>query len=146
MTGPGMLPSLAIWKPARSAQVLTSRVLACYREPVISGRGFRARAMRMASATSSAARRLRFMASSANTARESSPARISRESCRPPTSRPADQGGEHRLGNGLLLRSDVHTLFDLFDRGYLGVDLSRRLVVSPRLRADFSNGEDPPGA
>src|SRR5436309_7385599 len=35
--------------------------------------------------------------------------------------RPLPQGGEHRLDNGLLLRSDVHTLFD---RGYLGVDTS----------------------
>jgi putative restriction endonuclease len=52
--------------------------------------------------------------------------------------RPVDHGGEHRLDNGLLLRSDVHTLFD---RGYLGVDPSHRLIVSPRLRADFSNGD-----
>jgi putative restriction endonuclease len=47
-------------------------------------------------------------------------------------------GGEHRLDNGLLLRSDIHTLFD---RGYLGVDPKFRLRVSPRLRADFSNGD-----
>ncbi len=52
--------------------------------------------------------------------------------------RPVKDGGEHRLDNGLLLRSDVHTLFD---RGYLGVDPRHRLVVSPRLRADFSNGD-----
>jgi len=52
--------------------------------------------------------------------------------------RPVAAGGEHRLDNGLLLRSDVHTLFD---RGYLGVDPSYRLLVSPRLRADFSNGD-----
>jgi len=52
--------------------------------------------------------------------------------------RPVTRGGEHRLDNGLLLRSDVHTLFD---RGYLGVDPQHRLLVSPRLRADFSNGD-----
>jgi putative restriction endonuclease len=52
--------------------------------------------------------------------------------------RPVTKGGEHRLDNGLLLRSDIHTLFD---RGYLGVDPSYRLRVSPRLRADFSNGD-----
>ncbi len=52
--------------------------------------------------------------------------------------RPVARGGEHRLDNGLLLRSDVHTLFD---RGYLGVDPRHRLLVSPRLRADFSNGD-----
>jgi putative restriction endonuclease len=52
--------------------------------------------------------------------------------------RPVTAGGEHRLDNGLLLRSDIHTLFD---RGYLGVDTDFRLRVSPRLRADFSNGD-----
>ncbi len=52
--------------------------------------------------------------------------------------RPVTRGGEHRLDNGLLLRSDIHTLFD---RGYLGVDPQHRLLVSPRLRADFSNGD-----
>ncbi|MDQ2873888.1 MAG: HNH endonuclease, partial [Actinomycetota bacterium] len=51
--------------------------------------------------------------------------------------RPVTEGGEHRLDNGLLLRSDVHTLFD---RGYLGVDPKHRLLVSPRLREDFGNG------
>ena len=45
--------------------------------------------------------------------------------------RPLPAGGEHRLDNGLLLRSDVHTLYD---RGYLGVDPKHRLLVSPRLR------------
>jgi putative restriction endonuclease len=52
--------------------------------------------------------------------------------------RPVTSGGEHRLDNGLLLRSDVHTLFD---RGYLGVDPRYRLLVSPKLREDFGNGE-----
>ena len=52
--------------------------------------------------------------------------------------RPVAQGGEHRIDNGLLLRSDVHTMFD---RGYLGVDPSYRLRVSPRLRDEFGNGE-----
>jgi putative restriction endonuclease len=52
--------------------------------------------------------------------------------------RPVTAGGEHRLDNGLLLRSDIHTLFD---RGYLGIDPQFRLRVSPSLRADFSNGE-----
>jgi putative restriction endonuclease len=41
--------------------------------------------------------------------------------------RPVTKGGEHRLDNGLLLRSDIHTLFD---RGYLGVDPQHRLLVS----------------
>ena len=53
--------------------------------------------------------------------------------------RPLPAGGEHRLDNGLLLRSDVHTLYD---RGYLGVDPKHRLLVSPRLRDEFGNGEE----
>ncbi|MGN9776945.1 HNH endonuclease [Micromonospora sp. H33] len=52
--------------------------------------------------------------------------------------RPLPKGGEHRLDNGLLLKSDVHILFD---RGYLGVDPRYRLVVSPRLRSEFGNGD-----
>ncbi|HEX4830860.1 MAG TPA: HNH endonuclease [Trebonia sp.] len=53
--------------------------------------------------------------------------------------RPVTADGENRLDNGLLLRSDVHTLFD---RGYLAVDPGHRLLVSPRLRADFGNGAE----
>ena len=45
--------------------------------------------------------------------------------------RPLTSRRQHRLDNGLLLRSDVHTLFD---RGYLAVDTRYRLQVSPRLR------------
>ncbi|MET8119917.1 HNH endonuclease [Micromonospora sp. NPDC005189] len=52
--------------------------------------------------------------------------------------RPLPMGGEHRLDNGLLLKSDVHILFD---RGYLGVDPKHRLLVSPRLRTEFGNGD-----
>lgn len=52
---------------------------------------------------------------------------------------PLPNGGQHRLDNGLLLRSDVHIMFD---RGYLGVDPKHRLLVSPRLREDFGNGEE----
>ncbi|HWP36421.1 MAG TPA: HNH endonuclease [Gemmatimonadales bacterium] len=52
--------------------------------------------------------------------------------------RPVSEGGAHRVDNGLLLRSDVHTLFD---RGYLTVTPDFRLRVSRRLRDDFDNGE-----
>lgn len=52
--------------------------------------------------------------------------------------RPVAHGGEHRIDNGLLLRSDVHTMFD---RGYIGVDPHYRLRVSPRLRDEFGNGD-----
>ena len=53
--------------------------------------------------------------------------------------KPVSRGGENRVDNGLLLRSDVHTMFD---RGYLGVDTAHRLRVSPRLRDEFGNGEE----
>lgn len=53
--------------------------------------------------------------------------------------KPLPSGGEHRLDNGLLLRSDVHTLFD---QGYLGLDGRHRLLVSQRLRREFENGEE----
>lgn len=39
---------------------------------------------------------------------------------------------------GLLLRSDMHTLYD---RGYISVDDRYRLQVSPLLRAELGNGD-----
>ncbi len=51
--------------------------------------------------------------------------------------RPFEQGGEHRISNGLLLRSDIHRLFD---RGYVGVTPDLRFIVSDQLRHHFSNG------
>jgi putative restriction endonuclease len=54
--------------------------------------------------------------------------------------RPVTSSGENRVDNGLLLRSDVHKLFD---DGYLGVHPSTRvLMVSPRLRSEYGNGEE----
>jgi putative restriction endonuclease len=47
-------------------------------------------------------------------------------------------GGEHEGPNGILLRTDIHKLFDL---GYVTVDEKRRFVVSGRLKADFDNGQ-----
>jgi len=52
--------------------------------------------------------------------------------------RPVSEGGLNRLDNGLLLRSDVHTLFD---RGYITVTPDRKIHVSRRLKDDFDNGE-----
>jgi HNH endonuclease len=51
--------------------------------------------------------------------------------------RPFADGGEHAVSNGLLLRTDVHRLFD---RGYLGIDSNLRLRVSPQLRDHGWNG------
>jgi putative restriction endonuclease len=50
---------------------------------------------------------------------------------------PFASGGQHRVDNGLLLRSDLHTLFD---RGYLTVTPERRLEVSRRIQEDWYNG------
>lgn len=52
--------------------------------------------------------------------------------------RPVTAGGMHEVENGILVRSDVHTLFDL---GYVTVTPDHRLHVSRHLRDDFQNGE-----
>jgi putative restriction endonuclease len=51
--------------------------------------------------------------------------------------RPFGDGGEHDVSNGLLLRADLHRLFD---KGYITVDADLRLIVSNRLKEEFRNG------
>jgi len=51
---------------------------------------------------------------------------------------PVSTGGEHRIDNGVLLRSDMHTLFD---RGFIGFDRRHALRVSPAIRQQFGNGD-----
>jgi putative restriction endonuclease len=46
-------------------------------------------------------------------------------------------GGENRPGNGVLLRTDIHRLFDL---GSVTISRDHRFEVSPRLREDYENG------
>ena len=54
--------------------------------------------------------------------------------------KPYSLGGPHEAENGLLLRSDLHTLFD---RGYLTIDANQlKVVVSSRIREEFENGRD----
>ena len=48
-----------------------------------------------------------------------------------------DSGGPNEVRNGLLLRADIHRLFD---RGYVTVNAELELEVSSRLRDDFENG------
>ncbi|BDP42598.1 hypothetical protein DAETH_25670 [Deinococcus aetherius] len=51
---------------------------------------------------------------------------------------PYAEGGPHDVSNGLLLRSDLHRLYD---QGYVTVDPDeRRLLVSRRIREEFHNG------
>jgi putative restriction endonuclease len=45
----------------------------------------------------------------------------------------------HDVRNGLLLRSDIHRLFDA---GYVTVTPELRLEASPRMRDDFNDGEN----
>jgi putative restriction endonuclease len=54
--------------------------------------------------------------------------------------RPYAEGGMHELSNGLLLRSDLHTLFD---QHYITVHPTKRtLIISRRIREQFENGRD----
>ena len=48
-------------------------------------------------------------------------------------------GGEHAVANGLLLRRDIHSVFDA---GYLTFDEDLRVVVSDRVRTEFNNGNE----
>lgn len=50
---------------------------------------------------------------------------------------PFGRGGEHRVDNGLLLRSDIHRLYDY---GYVTVTPDHEFVVGDSLRDDFHNG------
>jgi putative restriction endonuclease len=51
--------------------------------------------------------------------------------------RPYADEGTHEVSNGILLRSDIHRLFDM---GYVGVTPDHRFVVSKALKNDFENG------
>ncbi len=54
--------------------------------------------------------------------------------------KPYAASGPHRVQNGLLLRADIH---QLFDSGYLTVDAGRRAIeVSARIREEFENGRE----
>ena len=51
--------------------------------------------------------------------------------------RPFAEGGEHAVRNGLLLRRDIHSVFD---SGYVTVTPERHFEVSRRIRDEFENG------
>lgn len=53
--------------------------------------------------------------------------------------KPYAEGGPHAISNGLLLRSDLH---HLFDAGYVTVSADHRLEVSRRIREEYENGRD----
>ena len=49
------------------------------------------------------------------------------------------RGGTHEVSNGLLLRRDIHCVFDA---GYVTIDEDLRFVVSDRVKTDFDNGNE----
>ena len=53
--------------------------------------------------------------------------------------RPYRDGGTHEERNGLLLRRDIHSLFDA---GYVTVTPELNFEVSGRIREEFENGRD----
>ena len=53
---------------------------------------------------------------------------------------PFSQAGPNSVGNGLLLRSDLHKLFD---KHYITIDTTDRVVlISSRIREEFQNGKE----
>jgi hypothetical protein len=48
--------------------------------------------------------------------------------------KPYAQQGPHEVKNGLLLRQDIHTLFD---RGYLTITNDYHIEVSRRIKEDY---------
>jgi putative restriction endonuclease len=53
--------------------------------------------------------------------------------------RPYGEGGYHTKSNGILLRKDVHSVFDA---GYATVDKDFRFLVSKKVKEIFNNGEE----
>jgi putative restriction endonuclease len=51
--------------------------------------------------------------------------------------RPFSEGGSHEASNGILMRRDIHSLFDL---GYVTVSPNMKFEVSKRIREEFENG------
>lgn len=51
--------------------------------------------------------------------------------------RPYADGGEHSPSNGILMRRDIHSLFD---QGYVTITPDSRFEVSRRIREEFENG------
>jgi putative restriction endonuclease len=51
--------------------------------------------------------------------------------------RPFSDGGNHEASNGILLRRDIHSLFDL---GYVTITPTLQFEVSKRIREEYENG------
>lgn len=53
--------------------------------------------------------------------------------------RPYSENGPNKVSNGILLRSDIHTLFD---NGYITISPNLHVEVSHKLQEDYGNGKD----
>ena len=53
--------------------------------------------------------------------------------------KPYAESGPHFISNGILLRSDIHKLFDT---GYITITEDYKIEVSKRIREEFSNGKE----
>jgi putative restriction endonuclease len=53
--------------------------------------------------------------------------------------KPYSQSGPHFISNGLLLRSDLHKLFD---SGYITITKDYKVQVSSRIKEEFENGKE----
>lgn len=53
--------------------------------------------------------------------------------------KPYSKSGPHFISNGLLLRSDLHKLFD---SGYITITKDYRIEVSKRIKEEFQNGKE----
>ena len=53
--------------------------------------------------------------------------------------RPYSDSGQHIVSNGILMRRDLHALFD---KGYVTVTSSMKLEVSRKIKEEFENGRD----
>ena len=53
--------------------------------------------------------------------------------------KPYAESGPHAIGNGILLRSDIH---HLMDSGYVSISPDYHFEVSKRIKEDFDNGEE----
>ena len=53
--------------------------------------------------------------------------------------KPYSESGEHIIPNGILLRRDLHALFD---QGYVTINPSMKFEVSRKIKEEFENGRD----
>lgn len=52
---------------------------------------------------------------------------------------PFSKDGSHVISNGLLLRSDMHTLFDT---GYVTITTDYKIEISKKIKEEFKNGKE----